>query len=259
MFSIESRAPDLKYYENIHFLVYSVPFPIASSLSSGSEFTLPRNMPYDVTSVQMSWLAETSAYNSVSQPEPATLPAEGGREVYLAPWAINHLLNFYVCLWASVISGWALERVKAATSTSPESSQCLLPHWHQCSSATRELDCWWRLRHSFPNKPNSEIKKGRLSARQHPQSQKLEQRSKENYGVLAQNICLNMVRDFPKEVLLQKMPPCPDGGESRGLRSLTLDFTKCFPLGMPVCIWLPYQFACFPRERFFLVYTVPSP
>lgn len=259
MFSIESRALDLKYYESIHFLVYSVPFPIASSLSSGNKFTLPRNMLYDVTSVQMQWLAETSAYNSVSQSEPATLPAEGGREVYLAPWAINHLLNFYVRLWASVISGWALEGVKAAASASPESSRCLLPHWHQCSSATRELDYQWRPRHSFPNKPNSEIKMGRLSARQYPQCQKLEQRSKENYGLLAQNICLNMVRDFPKEASLQKMPPCPDGGESRGLRSLTLDFTKCFPLGMPVCISFSYQFACFLREPFFLVYTVPPP
>lgn len=143
MFSIESRVLDVKYYESIHFLVYSVPFLIASSLSSGSKFTLPRNMPYDVTSVQMQWLAETSAYNSVSQSEPATLPAEGGREVYLAPWTINHLLNFYVRLRASVISGWALERVKAATSASPDSSPCLLHHWRQCSSssATRELDC----------------------------------------------------------------------------------------------------------------------
>lgn len=142
MFSIESRALHLKYYESIHFLVYGVPFLIASSLSSGNKFTLPRNMPYDVTSVQMQWLAaETLAYNSVSQSEPTTFPAEGGREVYLAPWAINHLLNFYVRLWASVISGWALERVKAATSASPDSTPCLLHHWRQCSSATRELDC----------------------------------------------------------------------------------------------------------------------
>lgn len=51
-----------------------------------------------------------------------------------------------------------------------------------------------------------------------------EQSSKENYSLLAQNICLNMVRDFPKEASLQKMPPCTDGGESRGLRSLTLDY-----------------------------------
>lgn len=107
-----------------------------------------------------------------------------------------------------------------------------------------------RPRSLFQGKQKSEMEMGRV-----PTGNTLSQylgTVKKSFSLLAPNICLNMARHFARQDLLQKTLPCPDGGEVRGLRSLTLDFTKCYPLGISVCIDFLYWCAYFSREKFLL-------
>lgn len=76
--------------------------------------------------------------------------------------------------WLQLFQVGLWKGIKADTKASPDSSQFLFRHKHRCTSATRELAFLpMKTKKLIPEQTNSEMKMGRVLARQHPQRQQL--------------------------------------------------------------------------------------